>query len=56
MLLQISLGVICAGFGGNAVAVGGIAVLVLVGVMVGASVSWGAGVEVGLGVLVSTAV
>lgn len=56
MLFQISLAVICAGFGGSAVAVGGMVVSVMVGVMVGACVSCGAGVEVGTGVLVSTAV
>ena len=56
MLFQISLVVICAGFGGSAVADGGMAVSVLVGVMVGASVSCSAGVEVGTGVLVSTTV
>ncbi len=56
MLIPMSFWVICAGFGGSIVAVGGTGVIVLVEVAVGASVSWGAGVEVGTGVLVSTAV
>ena len=56
MLFQISLAVICAGFVGSAVAVGGMVVSVLVGVMGGACVSFGAGGEVGTGGLGSTAV